>query len=64
MRAMYRAIVPIGDDVATATCRPDRVPECQGVLAPDPDLVAQVARVAGPRDAHGILAILVARWPK
>ena len=47
-----------GHDAATAAGGPHGVPEDHGILAPDPDLVAQVAGVTGPRDAHRDLADL------
>ena len=50
IRVMYSAWSPNGSTPMPAGRLPDRVPRGQRVLGLDPDLVAEVAGVAGPRD--------------
>ena len=50
MRAMSSAQIPAGSDAVRRAGVDERVPDGDGALGVHPDLVAEVARVAGARD--------------
>ena len=52
MRSMYSAARPNGSTPWPSTDVPQRVPDVERVGRVDPDLVAEVAAVAGPADGH------------
>ena len=61
---MYSAARPNGSTPWPSIAVPERVPDVERVGLVDPDLVAEVAAVAGPADGHAGAADLALRDPE